>query len=456
MLKNLRVKLTLLYLAVGILLVFLLGGVTYVVLYYNFQNSSDLALKTKMATVFTSLGVPLPPALLKAEREWSLQATHPIIPFALEEPDTTKEDLFDSTDLTSIEYQGELSSIFVLPLDLNGTLVFNPNPYKPPMQPDQNALKSSQANGFDLRTVSLADGTYIRLLTYQLPKESGFESLQLGAPIENQLKILNQFLEGLLIIGSASILALGVGSWWQAGRVLVSAQEAWDRQQHFIANASHELRAPLTLVRAGSDALLRKTFFNSGTRNLLKDIVSEIDYMNNLVEDLLLLSRFDTEQLKIRNDEVHLNELADEIQRQFQPLTLEKSIKLSVQTEKITIRGDMVRLRQVVLILLDNALRHTPKEGNIQLVIKKQDNQAAISVSDSGEGISKEHLAHVFERFYQVESDRREGNSGSGLGLSIAKSIIEAHGGKISIQSEAGKGTTVICILPISGKRREK
>ena len=95
-------------------------------------------------------------------------------------------------------------------------------------------------------------------------------------------------------------------------------------------------------------------------------------------------------------------------------------------------------------------LKHTPKKGEIFLTVKKHDNHAEISVSDSGEGIPRKHLAHVFERFYQVESDRREGNSGSGLGLAIAKSIVEAHGGKISIQSEIDRGTTVICSLPLS------
>ena len=141
-----------------------------------------------------------------------------------------------------------------MPLDSEGTLIFNPNPFDPPMLPDQNAISNAAANDFDLRTVSLADGTSVRLLTYKLSDQTGIEILQLGKPIEDQLKILNQFLEGLLIIGSASILMLGLGSWWLAGRMLASAQKAWDSQQQFVANASHELRAPLTLIRAGSDA----------------------------------------------------------------------------------------------------------------------------------------------------------------------------------------------------------
>lgn len=449
MLRNLRIRLTILYLAVAILLVSLLGGTTYGVLYFYFQNATDLALRTKMATVFNSLGIALPSALSKAENQWSEKASHSINPFKLEEKES-KEEEFEPSEIPSLKYEGELSSIFIMPLDSEGTLIFNPNPFDPPMLPDQNAIKLAVANGYDLRTVSLADGTSVRLLTYKLLEQTGIEILQLGKPIEDQLKILNQFLEGLLIIGSASILVLGLGSWWLAGRMLASAQKAWDSQQQFVANASHELRAPLTLIRAGSDAALRKSTRNSSVKNLLSDVVSEVDHMNHLVEDLLLMSRLDIGQLKMVNEVVLMDELASEIQRQYQPIMAEKFITFSVQTEALSITGDKVRLRQVILILLDNALRHTPKGGKILLTIKKQDNHALINVSDSGEGILRKHLAHVFERFYQVESDRREGNSGSGLGLSIAKSIVETHGGKISIQSEMNKGTTVICSLPLS------
>ena len=438
-----------LYLAVAFLLVSLLGGTTYGVLFYYFQNATDLALRTKMATVFNSLGIALPPALSSAEQEWSEKAYHSLIPFILEETESREEE-FEPTGLPSTKYEGELSSIFVMPLDSNGALSFNPNPFALPMLPDQNAVKLAAANGYDLRTVTLADGTSVRLLTYELVEQTGIEMLQLGKPIEDQLKILNQFLEGLLIIGSASILVLGIGSWWLAGRMLASAQKAWDSQRQFVANASHELRAPLTLIRAGSDAALRKIPKETEVKNLLGDVVSEVDHMDHLVEDLLLLSRLDIGQLKMVHEAVKVDELVSEVQRQYQPMMAAKDIHFTLRAEPLIIPGDKVRIRQVILILLDNALRHTLPKGKITLIAEKHDNHAEISVTDSGEGIPRKHLAHVFERFYQVESDRREGNSGSGLGLSIAKSIIEAHGGKITIQSEVGQGTTVTCSLPLS------
>lgn len=143
-----------------------------------------------------------------------------------------------------------------------------------------------------------------------------------------------------------------------------------------------------------------------------------------------------------------MNGIAEEIDRQFKVVCTDRSIIFTVKADKITVIGDKVRLRQVILILLDNALGHTPEGGEIKLTIENQEKLAEISVADNGEGIPLTHLPHVFERFYQAKSDRRNSSGGSGLGLSIAKSIIEAHGGKISIQSEAGKGTKVLCLLP--------
>jgi signal transduction histidine kinase len=317
------------------------------------------------------------------------------------------------------------------------------------MKPDKNAIDKALTSGSDLRTVPLSDGTRVRLLTYRIAGQPGLDLIQLGKPIEDQMRILGQVLSGLIIIGGAVIILLGFGSWWQAGRLLTSTQQAWNNQQMFIANASHELRAPLTLIRAASDAALRKTRKKQpAVDNLLNDILSESDHMNHLVEDLLLLSRLDVGQLKFSHEPINLKEFAEDLQRHFQPLCEQHRIDFSLDVRNVIISGDRTRLHQVMLIVLDNALRHTDQGGRINLEIGSSKRYASISVTDSGEGIPPEHLAHVFDRFYQVKSDRRENTSGSGLGLSIAKSIVEAHGGSIGIQSEAGKCTAVRILLP--------
>jgi signal transduction histidine kinase len=458
MLRPLRIKLTLLYLLVAMLLAGFVGVGAYSLLYFYFQNNNDTALKFKMADNFATIGVNLPDELIRAQRDWiSLRSNHDQTQSEVENEsgespdDESGEDheIASNPSLSISEvYEGELTSIFILPLDTNGQLMFNPNPYFPPMDPDLNAVKVALDKGYDLRNSTLSDGSPVRLLTYRVPPASGYGLIQVGKPIADQMRVLNQFVSGMLVIGAFSILLLGFGSWLMAGRSLRTTQYAWDMQQAFVANASHELRTPLTLMRASAEVAQRKSQGDTQQAALMGDIVSEVDHMSQLVEDLLLLSRLDAHQLKLDQHNVFIPDLVAEIQRQFSPLTAEKQVSFINQAKNGTVLADMTRLRQVLIILLDNALRHTPPGGTITVQTAPEGRYLRISVSDSGEGISQEHLKHVFERFYQAESGRSTDYQGAGLGLSIAKSLIDAQGGQIRISSQPGKGTIVTLLLP--------
>jgi signal transduction histidine kinase len=238
---------------------------------------------------------------------------------------------------------------------------------------------------------------------------------------------------------------LALASWMLAGRSIKPAQRAWDQQQQFISNASHELRTPLTLMRANADYALRSSSTDEREKSL-HDIVGEVDYMNRLVEDLLLLSRLDAHRLTLANEPVVLEELLNETARQVEKLAATKSVSLNVESTAGTVRGDRVRLRQVLLILLDNALRFTPSGGTIRMASKVNNREVVITVADSGPGIPPEHLPHIFDRFYQVPGQTGD-ERGNGLGLSIAKGLVEAHHGKIGITSQPGKGTSVRIVL---------
>lgn len=466
MLKPLRIKLTLLYLMVAMLLAGLVGLGAYSLLYFYFQNNNDTALKFKMADNFSAIGVNLPEELIRAQLDWTSLAR--IKGHTSEVGNETNEDHEDESSedhddensedhdvisnptLTISEvYEGELTSIFILPLDITGQLMFNPNPYFPPMDPDLNAVQAALEKGSDLRNSTLTDGSPVRLLTYRVPPASGYGLIQVGKPIADQMIVLNQFFSGLLIIGAISILLLGFGSWLMAGRSLRTTQNAWDMQQAFVANASHELRTPLTLMRASAEVAQRRSQGDAQQMALMENIVNEVDHMSQLVEDLLLLSRLDAHQLKLDQHNIFIPDLIAEIQRQFSPLTTEKQVSLINNVEKGTVLADITRLRQVLIILLDNALRHTPPGGRITVQSASEGRNLRISVSDSGEGITEEHLAHVFERFYQAESGRSMDYKGAGLGLSIAKSLIDAQGGQIRIASQPGKGTIVTITLPM-------
>jgi len=457
MLKPLRIKLTLLYLLVAMLLAGLVGFSAYSLLYYYFQNNNDSALKFKMASTFNTIGVGLPADLLDAEQNWISIRTNENksseVSEASEEPGEDHEENDELTPGNTIPiiqsvYEGELTSIFIMPLDETGRLIFNPNPYALPMNPDLNAVQSALTTGHDLRNSTLKDGTPVRLLTYNVPDASGYGLLQMGKPIDDQMRVLNQFVSGLLLVGAISILVLGFGSWWMAGRSLHATQNAWDMQQAFVANASHELRTPLTLMRASAEVAQRSTQPNPQQAALMTNIVEEVDHMSQLVDELLLLSRLDAHQLKLDIRPINVTGLVAEIQRQFEPLTSSRQVTFLNQTAIGTVQADVTRLRQVLIILLDNALRHTPAGGTISVKSLIEGRNLRITVNDNGEGIAPEHLPHVFDRFYQADNARSKDQKGTGLGLSIAKSLVEIQDGQISITSQPGKGTSISITLP--------
>jgi len=293
----------------------------------------------------------------------------------------------------------------------------------------------------------LPDGRRVRLLTYHAAVPGGPELLQVGRLLHDQEEILNRFLLSLLALSGLSIVLLGIGSWRLSGRSLGPAQRAWDQQQAFISNASHELRTPLTLMRANAEYALRD-ITEAERQASLRDILQESDYMSRLVDDLLLLSRLDSQRLKLNREIVDLPTLLEEACRQAGKLAEGKDIHILVAQVEGKVWGDSLRLRQVLLILLDNAVRFTPAGGAIRLEAYQQGKQCQLCVIDSGRGVPPEHLPHIFERFYQVPGTAGEGARSNGLGLSIAKALIEAQGGAIALHSQVGQGTQAIISLP--------
>jgi signal transduction histidine kinase len=450
MLRGLHLRLTLLYLLAALLLVILIGGSSYYLLQHYFQSSTDLALQHKMATVFQMYGVPLPPDLITAEQAWNASQAR-LAPFTSAVPVVQKQadDEGDGENMgESAEnfYDAELAAIFVLPIGASGELVNNPNSYPLPMAPNLEAGSTALVRGYDWRTTRLVDGTPVRLLTYRLSVPGLPAWVQLGRLLNDQARVLGQLLTGLLTLGATSILLLGAASWWLAGRSLLPAQKAWDQQQTFVANAGHELRTPLTLIRAGVEVAMRNQT-GGEQKALFKDILQECDHMARLVEDLLLLSRLDSGRLQLEHQLIALPNFLSEILRQVERLAEKREIHVSLNQAQGKVWGDPTRLRQVLLILLDNALRYTHAGGHIQVATQLQGQMVHIIVTDDGYGIPAEHLPHVFERFYQVENTRTDEPRGNGLGLSIAKALVEAQGGTIRLESRVGEGTQVILAL---------
>jgi signal transduction histidine kinase len=474
MLRQLRFQLTFLYILVAISLVALTGVGSYSLLRYYFQRETDLALQYKMAAQFREYGLTPPEELIHAEQHW--QAINPRQPSPATRtpgkavsPDSESEDdseqgerpepgaqIAGNQEIQQEEdseenYDGQLASIYVLHLDANGQILNNPSGSQPPFSQDVDASRAAILTGHDLRTSTLTDGTRVRLLTYNLTGPNSPVLLQMGRTLIDQERVLQQYLVGLFLLGLFASLLLGLGSWYLSGRSLGPAQRAWDQQQAFVSNASHELRTPLTLIKASAEVGLRDHPVGE-QRELWQDILGEADYMNRLVDDLLLLSRLDTHRLKLVRERVSLAELLHEMAHQAEKLVGEKGIRIEVGNVSGVILADPIRMRQVLLILIDNALRFTPPGGTIRLETAAKRKVQQIIVSDNGSGISPEHLPHLFERFYQANPNGETLTRSNGLGLSIARGLLEAQGGAIRIESQLGVGTRVLLELPAASE----
>ncbi|MGD8552265.1 MAG: ATP-binding protein [Anaerolineales bacterium] len=459
MFKGLRLRLTFLYLVIAAAFAGLMMFGTRQLVARFFQNTTDLALRYRMAQQFVLLDLPLTPELEEAALVWSERRAAPtqtstsdLNPLVgdKEKPnqESHEEDEGDSYyhDLAEELYDADLASIYTLPLDQSGNVLAASVSSASRLPPNLDAVKGAIQKGHDLRTIELADGTPVRLLTYAVPVgEPNPAFLQLGRLLNDQQRALNQLVIVMAGMSSAMLLVVSLGSWWLAGRSISPAEGAWEKQQTFIANAGHELRTPLTLIRANTEVTLRHMAPDDSRRAMLEDILQETGHMADMVTDLLTLSRLDTGSLKLELQPILVDEILRDLRRQVEALAAERGVSITIASTAGTVLGDLTRLRQVLLILFDNALGYTPSGGMITFSSEVNGSQVQILVDDTGPGIPPEDLEHVFERFYQVEPG---GRSGSGLGLAIARSLTVAMGGRLELFSSAEQGTTASLTMP--------
>jgi signal transduction histidine kinase len=339
---------------------------------------------------------------------------------------------------------------FVLVFDQHGFLTSDPlRVGDNPGVRDAQSFAAAQLGHVTLRTVTI-NGQPIRLLTGPLRQNGQVAGiLEVGRSLRPYEREMRATAVVLLSGGAVALILAAAGGMIVAGRALRPVQEGWQRQQAFVADASHELRTPLAIVRADAEVLLRARDQTIGeNRELVEDIVNEADHLTGLVADMLTLARLDAEQLPLERIEFDARELLDDVAEQTRRTLGGRDIAVAVDAPLgPTLSADRDRILQVLRILVDNAVRHTPDGGSITLSSRAQNDRLLLAVADTGSGIAPEDLPHVLDRFYRA--DRARGRSGgAGLGLAIARGIVEAHGGRIAIDSAPGRGTTVTLDLP--------
>ncbi|NPA30835.1 MAG: HAMP domain-containing histidine kinase [Chloroflexi bacterium] len=242
-------------------------------------------------------------------------------------------------------------------------------------------------------------------------------------------------------------------NWAQAfNAALDRLEHLFWQQRRFLADVSHELRTPLTIIRGQAQLMQRTGQYDA---EAVADIEKEAERLARLVEDLLFLARAEAGALPLRQEAVDLDTLLLDVVRQSQMLAERKQQRLELEhLEPLPVVGDPDRLRQAILNLVSNAVQYTPAGGTIWVGARRVGDQAVLWVRDTGPGIPPEDLPHVFERFYRAARSRtRRGGGGFGLGLSIVRWIVEAHGGHIRVASQVGQGTTFTLTLPLDPKR---
>src|SRR4030043_698933 len=253
------------------------------------------------------------------------------------------------------------------------------------------------------------------------------------------------FVINLLILGSA-----GGGGYFLAGRTLKPIKEMFDEQNRFITDASHELRTPLTALKTSTEVALRDfNFTPEEAKELLRDNLEEINNLQSLSDGLLRLAQFEKVDSGFHFSQISLNEAILKAQGEVKVLVKEKGIAIKVPDSDYTLEADRNSIVELIVVMLDNAIKYSPNNSEIAILSRKSDPFIVIDVKDQGIGVDSDDIPRIFDRFYRaVESRSKSMASGYGLGLSIAKKIVDAHNGSISVDSVDVKCASFAIIYP--------
>lgn len=450
---------------------------------------------TALVSVLVVCGVILYGALAKALKEHvdrSLEETAAVAERSLEEhrfgPFLLYEDL--SQDFPELATLDKFFQIFG---PTGQITIQSPNIQSREIPLSRTALEAALAGQTTFESVRFSGEPPIRLIS--VPVRHGgtlVNIVRVGTSLQPLEETLHRLLIILLITMPLALLASLGGGWFLAGRALrpvgaitqaaeriaggdltqrlsvstaqdeigrlaatfnamIGRLEASFRQiRQFTSDASHELRTPLTVLKGETELALRRPRSADDYRRVLESSLEEIDRMSRIVDELLFLSRADLGEIKMESRPVRLDQLFDDLKRQAEVLGHEQSVQIVTgMIEPATVAGDDMRLRELVLNLLDNAIKYSPPGGRVEMSVVTQDGTARLSVSDQGIGVSLEEQAHIFDRFYRTDAARAHTKKGTGLGLAICQWIVDAHHGTIEVHSEPGKGSTFTVILPL-------
>jgi len=389
----------------------------------------------------------------------------------------------------------EYYPIYVRVLQTNGEIVATSGNFAEIVYPiNQEKLRSMGVGSRYVETVKVPGRrTPFRILSFRLAVNEKLDCVvQIGTRMKFMRKTLSNFRDNILTAIPIALVLGTIGGWLLARRGLapisyiteatqkITATNLGDRLQlsqsddeidHLIAtinamisrledsfkrmnqltaDVSHELRTPISAMRGEAELLLSKPRPIGEYRKALANYIAKLDFLARTIDDLILLSKFDSNEAGLTMIPIKLNELLINLGELFRVLAEQKGIEFTVgKMEQLDVVGDQTRLQQLFTNLIDNAIKFTPSGGHIDISLQKDRGVAQVSIQDTGIGIPAVEFEHIFERFYQVDKSRDKERGGVGLGLSICRWIATAHQGTIEVESEVGKGSLFIVSLPI-------
>ena len=270
-----------------------------------------------------------------------------------------------------------------------------------------------------------------------------------GAAVADVVELEDQYAALITAFGAAALAGLvlvAAGGWLLVRKSTAPVERSMETMRRFMADAAHELRTPITVLRSQAEVALQRERGSEAYAEALRRVESEAVRLGATVEDLLTLARADAGERPIEHARVFLDDLALDAATGARALAEQRGVQLEIGTfEEAVVTGDAGLLRQLLMIVLDNAVKFTPAGGRVRISAAAPGGQADVVVEDTGIGIGAEQLPHIFERFYRGDPARARGSGaeGAGLGLAIARWIADAHGARIDVTSEPGKGTRV-------------